>query len=74
MVAKSKKPSTGTKKGRVKVGKLKLNKETVKDLITSEQKMVRGGLAGLAIKRDQTFSCGGYCTYTTACATCAGCL
>ena len=45
MVTKSKKGSTGTKKGRVKSGKLKLNKETVKDLTSEQQKMVRGGLS-----------------------------
>ena len=42
MVTKSKK--TGTKKGRVKVGKLKLNKETVKDLTGGEGKRIKGGL------------------------------
>jgi hypothetical protein len=48
MVAKRRKqnPSKQTeKKGRVKVGKLKLNKETVRDLTTSESKAVRGGQA-----------------------------
>ena len=43
MVSKSKKPSTGSKKGRVKVGKLELNKETVKDLTSGEKKGVKGG-------------------------------
>ncbi len=43
MVTKPKKAG-GTKKGRVKVGKLKLNKETVKDLSASQQKQVKGGL------------------------------
>lgn len=32
------------KKGRVKVGKLKFNKETVKDLVGNEGKQIRGGL------------------------------
>ena len=41
MVARSKKD---LKKGKVKVGKLKLNKDTVKDLTASEQKRVNGGL------------------------------
>ena len=41
MVTKSK---AGEKKGKVTVGKLKLNKETVKDLSTDEQKQVKGGL------------------------------
>ena len=38
MVTKSKKP--GEKKGKVGVGKLKLKKETVKDLTSSERKAV----------------------------------
>ncbi|MGH9944669.1 MAG: hypothetical protein ACRD9R_20165 [Pyrinomonadaceae bacterium] len=44
MVAK-KKQSTETEetKGKVKVGKLKLNKESVKDLTGSQQKQIRGG-------------------------------
>ncbi len=44
----TKKKSTGekeAKKGRVKVGKLKLNKETVKDLTDSEAKKIKGGAA-----------------------------
>ena len=41
MVAKSKK---GGKKGKVQVGKLKLNKETVKDLTAGERKQIKGGL------------------------------
>ena len=32
------------KKGRVKVGKLKFNKETVKDLVGNEGKQIKGGL------------------------------
>ena len=34
---------TTTKKGKVNVGKLKLNKETVKDLTGSDAKRVKGG-------------------------------
>lgn len=34
---------SGQKKGKVKVGKLKLNKETVKDLTDSERKQIKGG-------------------------------
>ena len=33
------------KKGKVKVGKLKVSKETVKDLVTEEKKQVKGGVA-----------------------------
>lgn len=36
-----------TKKGTVKVGKLKLNRETVKNLSTEEKKKIKGKLAGL---------------------------
>jgi hypothetical protein len=32
-------------KGKVKVGKLNLNKETVKDLTGGEEKRIKGGLA-----------------------------
>lgn len=48
MVTKSKK--TGAKKGTVKVGKLKLNRETVKNLTTEEKKKIKGKLAGVVIK------------------------
>ena len=41
----TKKKSTEEEKGRVKVKKLKLNKETVKDLTGGEQKQVKGGLS-----------------------------
>ena len=41
MVTKTK---TGQKKGKVKVGNLKLNKETVKDLSAGEQEKVKGGI------------------------------
>jgi hypothetical protein len=40
MVAKK---SSGKKGGRVKVGKLKLTKETVKDLTKTEAKKIKGG-------------------------------
>ena len=42
MVTKSQGKST--KKGKVKVGKLKLKKETVKNLSAADKKEVRGGL------------------------------
>jgi len=42
MVTKSK---TGLKKGRVQVGKLKFNKETMKDLSGSKKKQIKGGAA-----------------------------
>jgi hypothetical protein len=49
MVTKSKKQTAGEKRGRVKVGKLKLNKETVKDLSASEVKKIRGGAKPVSI-------------------------
>jgi natural product precursor len=42
MVTKAKK-GTGEKKGKVKIDKLKLNKETVRNLSDSEAKKVKGG-------------------------------
>ena len=44
MVTKSKKQSPEAKKGRAKVRKLKVNKETVRNLSESEVKNVKGGL------------------------------
>ena len=46
MVTKKKTTSKATKKSRVKVGKLKVNKETVKDLTDKESKQVKGGKGG----------------------------
>ena len=45
MVTKSKK-SSGNRhpKGRVKVGKLRLNKETVSGLTSREQRQIKGGV------------------------------
>ena len=44
MVTKKKSTSTkGGKKGRVKVSKLTLNKETVKNLTNRDQKQLKGG-------------------------------
>ncbi len=48
MVTKSQK--SGAKKGKVKVGSLKLNRETVKDLSTAEKKGIKGKVAGAIIK------------------------
>jgi hypothetical protein len=53
MVTKNK---TGEKRGKVKVGKLKLNKETVKDLSAAEQKKLRAGAI-----RIPTITCGTVC-------------
>jgi len=46
MVAKKKRTGTAAKKGRVRVGNLKLNKETVKNLSGSERKQIKGGALG----------------------------
>ena len=43
MVTKSPKQNKKGRTGRVKVGKLQLNKETVKNLTTSKAKGIRGG-------------------------------
>jgi hypothetical protein len=39
----TKKQTTAKKRGKVKVGKLKLNKETIRNLKADEGKKVRGG-------------------------------
>lgn len=49
MVTKSKATKTASKKSRVKVGKLKLNKETIKDLTGDEARRVRGGAMGTIV-------------------------
>ena len=47
MVTKNKSKGVQSKeKGRVEIGKLKLNKETVKDLTSGEAKDVKGGFGG----------------------------
>ena len=56
MVAKTKTKGS-QKKGKVKVGKLVLNKETVKDLTGSERKGIKGGALGLVT----TERCSGRC-------------
>lgn len=46
MITKSDEQNTGEpdeKRQRVKIGKLNLNKETVKDLTSSDAKRIRGG-------------------------------
>ena len=43
MVAKKKRTGTAASKGRVKVGNLKLNRETVKNLSGNERKQIKGG-------------------------------
>ncbi len=53
----TKKKSTEEEKGRVKVKKLKLNMEMVKELTNSEQKQIQGGLSAvltLACPTDQS--------------------
>ena len=58
----TKKKSTGekeAKRGRVKVGKLKLNKETVKNLSVSDKKLIQGG--AIRQPRATAFSCDAGC-------------
>lgn len=50
MITKSMETSEQTgQQGRIKIGKLQLNKETVKDLTTSDMKEVKGGLVVIGI-------------------------
>ena len=57
MVTKTK---TSQKKGQIKVGKLKVTKETVKDLTASQAKKIRGG-----VTKDSIIHClTDLCTYT----------
>ena len=60
MVTKSKK-SGGKKgsKGHVKVGKLRLNKETVSSLTSREQKQIKGGVARRDNDTDPVSRCAG---------------
>jgi hypothetical protein len=74
LVTKSKK--AGTKKGRVKVGKLKLNKETVKDLTGGEGKRIKGGLVVatvnyLCVPLPETLKCIKITIWGNTCATCS---
>jgi len=50
MVTKSSKKSTGAKRVKVKVPKLKLRKETLKDLSENDLKKVKGGLFQTQVK------------------------
>jgi hypothetical protein len=56
MVAKKKRTGAATKKGRVKVGNLKLNRETVKNLSGSGRKQIKGGALGRIEPRYPTLS------------------
>ena len=58
MVTKSKNETTRAKKGRVEVPKLKLKKETIKNLQDDDLKKIRGG--GTSIKH-QTAPTNGSC-------------
>ena len=40
------KRKSGQKKGKVKVGRLKLKRETVKNLFVDERRKIKGGLLG----------------------------
>jgi hypothetical protein len=45
MVTKKKSPNEKAKRGRVKVGKLSLGRETIKDLSPEEKSRIKGGVA-----------------------------
>ena len=47
MVTKSREEISGAKRGRVKVPKLKLKKETVKDLQDRDLKKIKGGITSV---------------------------
>ena len=53
----------GEKKSKVNVGKLKVNKETIKNLTGDQKKKVRGG----AIRRGDDTKLIGTCTILIAC-------
>jgi hypothetical protein len=58
MVTKKKNTSEQeAKKGRIKVGKLKLSKETVKDVNTREVRKVRGGVGAFVSKGPDAVTC-----------------
>ena len=64
MVTKSQK--SGAKKGKVKVGSLKLNRETVKNLTPAEKKGVKGKGAALnkALGQNATIATCCNCSYS----------
>ena len=66
MVTKRKAGEKEEKKGRVKVGKLKLKKEAVKDLSASQEKQVKGGRLAANIGIAYPTS-GGACEPTIIC-------
>jgi hypothetical protein len=57
MVTKSRTQKTGNKKARVKVGRLELNKETVKDLGRKERKEIKGGVLAMTYPNCPTPRC-----------------
>lgn len=61
MVTKKKRTGAATKKGRVKVGNLKLNSEKVKNLSDRERKQIKGGALGRIEVRYPSLS-GSNCT------------
>jgi hypothetical protein len=54
MVTKTK---TGKKKGKVKVSKLKVNKETVNDLTGAQKKNIRGGAIREGLNETKVLGC-----------------
>ena len=58
MVAKNNKRDEKATQSRVKVGKLQLGKETIKDLTPGKQKQVKGGRIGPVETQGKTCTCG----------------
>jgi hypothetical protein len=76
MVTRSKKQNTSEqeeKEGRVKIEKLKLNKETIKDLTDSEKRRARGGIRAVDEEHSNpvanclSFTCVTVCTRNLDC-------
>jgi hypothetical protein len=64
MTKNTRQTSTAKKgKGALKVGKLVLNKETVRDLTSTETKKVKGGQK-MTVNNPSSHSCGGTCGTT----------
>ena len=75
MVTRSKTQTSESeeKKGKIKVDKLKLNKETIRDLTESDQKGVKGGIRGAGddhsrpVENCLSFTCVTVCTRNLDC-------
>ena len=71
----TRKENASGKRRRVKVGELKLHKETVRDLTSGEQKKIAGGRRGYEYDDDEENTCAAgncntVCNGPTLCNTC----